>query len=274
MHADRTFPKTESIERKKERVQPSIEEILRFATEEERQTLANVLDSWSSSPDALTRTLQKRSLNIFQRLGRSTRTYEEILVRVAREHGIRRRLFETHEDLERRLIRYVFGRVLSGMNPGQREIYIREMRSRPHGRNLIPHTAGASGIVLAQASGFGIYQMASTVVGALTAAAGLKLPFLAYMAMSKAISVAIGPIGWMGLGVGVLHTMTKPNYDRLVVAIACISIVRQRLNPGWEWRGYSKTEIVRRSLKALVLIVGIILVFRACWSPPVTLVPK
>ena len=248
----------------------SIQEILNSATEEEREALAKILDGWLCSPEAILRAFRRRSLNIFQQIAGSTRTYEEILIRVANEHGIRRCLCETDEDLERRLIRSVAGKVLSEMRPEQREIYVREMRPQeyePDDRSLVPHVAGASSIVLAQASGFGIYQMASTVVGALTAAAGLKLPFLMYMAMSKAISVAIGPIGWLGLGVGALYTLTKPNYKQLVAAIACVSIIRQRLDPRWEWRGYSKTELMRKSLKAFVLLMGmiwLIWVMRAC----------
>jgi len=108
--------------------------------------------------------------------------------------------------------------------------------------------------------------MASTVVGALTATVGLKLPFLAYMVMSKAISLAIGPIGWLGLGVGALHTVTKPNYDRLVAAIACVQIIRQRLDPSWEWRGYSMTEIMRKGVKLTVLLLCLVCFFRACRS--------
>jgi uncharacterized protein YaaW (UPF0174 family) len=246
---------------KEEPVELSIEEILDCATDEERQALARVLDTWSCSPEALVQKLQKRSLHIIERLARSTPTYGEILVKVADKHGIRRSLFETDEDLERRLIRSVAGKALSAMSLEQREVYVREMRS------LVPHAASAGGMAIAQASGFGIYQMASTVVGALAATAGLKLPFLAYMAMSKAISVAIGPIGWLGLGGAVLYTLTKPDYNQLVAAIACIGIIRQRLNPGWEWQGYSKTEITRRGLKVLVLLVGmiwLIWVIRSC----------
>jgi hypothetical protein len=94
--------------------------------------------------------------------------------------------------------------------------------------------------------------------------AGLKLPFLAYIVMSKAISLAIGPLGWLGLGMGVLHTLTKPNYRRLVAAIACVSMIRQRIEVRWEWRGYSGTEIVRMGVKTLCLLIGLVLMIRAC----------
>ena len=242
------------------RLKLSIELILNSATDEERRVLALILDSWSSTPDALTKKLQNQSLNIFQWAIGSTRSYEEILVKVASKHGISRRLFETDEDLERRLIRSVARKSLSIMTPNQRETFEQQM-------NFAPHVAGVGGIVLAKASGFGIYQMSSTVVGALTAAAGLKLPFLAYMAMSKAIWMAIGPLGWLGIGAATLHTLTKPNYARLVAAIACIGGIRQRLDPRVEWQSYSITEIIRKGLKLTVLLsllLGVIWGVRAC----------
>jgi hypothetical protein len=78
------------------------------------------------------------------------------------------------------------------------------------------------------------------------------------MAVSKAIGVAIGPLGWLALGVGVLHTLTKPDYNRLVAAIACIQMIRQRLDPCWEWGGYSITELMRKSFKFLIPLTAVI----------------
>jgi hypothetical protein len=101
--------------------------------------------------------------------------------------------------------------------------------------------------------------MASTVAGALTAAAGVKLPFLAYTVMSKAIWLAIGPLGWIGLGVGVIHTLTKPSYDRLAAAIACIQMIRQRVDPCCEWHGYSSSELIRKAFKLAIPVLVIVL---------------
>jgi hypothetical protein len=83
-------------------------------------------------PNDLLRTLKNRSLNIFQRVSGNTRTYEEIVSVTADKHGVRRRLFESDQDLERRLIRFVSNRVLSAMSPEQRGTYLREMHSNSH----------------------------------------------------------------------------------------------------------------------------------------------
>ena len=41
--------------------------------------------------------------------------------------------------------------------------------------------------------------MASTVLGGLTSALGITLPFAVYMGMSQMIALAIGPVGWLAL---------------------------------------------------------------------------
>jgi hypothetical protein len=97
-------------------VELALEELINSATEEERQTLKEILDSWSTSPAAISKAFQKRSLNIFQRVAGSTRTYNEILFGVASEHGVYRRFFETAEDLERRLIRIASASTINGVS--------------------------------------------------------------------------------------------------------------------------------------------------------------
>ena len=50
--------------------------------------------------------------------------------------------------------------------------------------------AGVFGaLTAAQLSGFGVYLLASTALGAITSTLGLTLPFVAYTTMSSAISV-------------------------------------------------------------------------------------
>lgn len=50
-------------------------------------------------------------------------------------------------------------------------------------------------------AGFGLYIMASTVVGGITSAIGLTLPFAVYTGMSSVLSIVTGPVGWIaGLG--------------------------------------------------------------------------
>jgi hypothetical protein len=59
----------------------------------------------------------------------------------------------------------------------------------------IASISSLAGIGAAQLSGFGIYLLASSTVGAISSLVGVTLPFAFYTGMSSAIGIAIGPIG-------------------------------------------------------------------------------
>lgn len=62
-------------------------------------------------------------------------------------------------------------------------------------------------------AGFGLYVMASTVVGGITSAIGLTLPFAVYTGMSSVLSVITGPVGWIA-GLGYLaYTFRNDNLE-------------------------------------------------------------
>ena len=71
--------------------------------------------------------------------------------------------------------------------------------------------------------------MASTVVGAITHALGVTLPFAFYTSMSSTISVAIGPLGWGLLAAWGVHKIGAPNEEKTVPAVLLVAAVRQRL---------------------------------------------
>lgn len=78
----------------------------------------------------------------------------------------------------------------------------------------------------AKASGFGVYLMASTLLGGLTSALGLTLPFAIYMGMSQMIALAIGPVGWLALFGGVAFTLNQPTGQRLTLTVIYVSVLR------------------------------------------------
>ena len=75
-------------------------------------------------------------------------------------------------------------------------------------------------------SGFGVYLMASTVLGGLTSVLGITLPFAVYMGMSQMIALAIGPVGWLALFGGLAFTLNQPNWQRLTLAVVYASVIR------------------------------------------------
>ena len=99
------------------------------------------------------------------------------------------------------------------------------------GGALVGSTSIFAALTAAQLSGFGIYLLASTSLGALTGVLGVTLPFAAYTMMSTAIATIIGPVGWIGAGLFLIWKLTGPNYKRLIPAILYISMLRSGQNP-------------------------------------------
>ena len=85
---------------------------------------------------------------------------------------------------------------------------------------------GGGAMAAAKMSGFGVYLMASTVLGGLTNALGLTLPFAVYMGMSQAIALVLGPVGWAALAGGVVWTLNQPNWERLTLGVIYVSLLR------------------------------------------------
>jgi uncharacterized protein YaaW (UPF0174 family) len=85
---------------------------------------------------------------------------------------------------------------------------------------------GGSLMTIAKTSGFGVYLLASTVLGGLTNALGVTLPFAVYMGMSQTIALILGPVGWVALAGGILFTLNQPNWNRLTLTVVYVSMLR------------------------------------------------
>jgi uncharacterized protein YaaW (UPF0174 family) len=71
-------------------------------------------------------------------------------------------------------------------------------------------------MALGSLTGFQIYLVATTTVGALTSTLGITLPFVIYTGLTRAIGIALGPISCALLGVTVLFQLNRTNWSRLV----------------------------------------------------------
>jgi len=85
-------------------------------------------------------------------------------------------------------------------------------------------------VVLARLSGFQIYLLATTAVGALTAALGITLPFAIYTTLTTGLGVVLGPIGWVAIAISALFRLSQPNWSKLIPAIVYVSYIRHKLH--------------------------------------------
>ncbi len=93
-------------------------------------------------------------------------------------------------------------------------------------KKFVPEILGASGILAAQASGFGVYLASSTLVGAVTHTLGATLPFAFYTTMSSSIAFLIGPAGGALLAISLLRKLFGPKYEKIVKAVSIIAGTR------------------------------------------------
>ena len=145
--------------------------------------------------------------------------------------GRRWKQLETHE-IETAVVAKIFQDMWDRLSPAQREQVVLEMKKNSDDPRIAELLLTAGTMAAAKASGFGIYLMASTVLGGLTQTLGVTLPFVAYMGMSQAIALVLGPVGWLALLGGVAFTTNQPNWNRLTLAVVYVSVIRHGSNEG------------------------------------------
>lgn len=230
-------------------------EVIAKASSEDRTILASLLDIRQHDTQSLRDRLRSKSRNILDKASGREVSYAELLKKIGAAHGIRPILFETPRDFERRIVRTLFRRtqrVLAAPKYGDSLI---EMKKR-YRRNPTfgGEATGGASILVAQASGFGVYQMATTVMGMASSAAGITIPFIGYMALTKTIFLAIGPLGWAALGASVLHKLTKPKYSEMAAIVAWMFLVRNQADRQWTIGNFSISELTRKLIKAALSI--------------------
>jgi uncharacterized protein YaaW (UPF0174 family) len=139
--------------------------------------------------------------------------------------GRRWKQLETCE-IENAVVTKMFQEMLDQLPPDQQEKVILEMQRNSNDPSLEGLLLTGGTMAAAKASGFGVYLMASTVLGGLTSALGITLPFAVYMGMSQMIALAIGPVGWLALFGGLAFTLNQPNWQRLTLAVVYVSMIR------------------------------------------------
>lgn len=153
------------------------------------------------------------------------------------------------QDIENAVVAKLFQDMLDKISPEQRDKIIMEMQRNSDDPRLEALLASGGAMTAAQMSGFGVYLMASTVLGGLTNAIGITLPFAVYMGMSQTISFVIGPVGWAALAGGILYSLNQPNWNRLTLSVVYISVIRASLKDSEEIK---KAEIAKAQQDRIV----------------------
>ncbi len=156
------------------------------------------------------------------------KAYAQIVVDVAAQLGATVRPGAGTAEIEAKLIEKLWSDALSRMTDREREALLAKVEAiaAKRGPSAKKEMAGFAGLAAAQMSGFGVYLMGSTLLGALNSALGLGLGFGAFTGLSGAISVLIGPVGWAALGLYTIKRLGGPNYKKLLPVVILVAAAR------------------------------------------------
>jgi uncharacterized protein YaaW (UPF0174 family) len=208
--------------------------LLQQATPQERALLSQILHSSDADPGSLAECLQRVSSSFFAYRIRKVRlSYTDVVNRVAEQLGVWVG-WRSDAAVERAIADRIWSSVWERMTPKQQEEFNRKLiesaRNTGQLSNLKGVAVAGGGLLAANASGFGVYMLASSALGALTAGLGFTLPFGVYMAMSSTLSIILGPVGFIGLGLLALHKITGPEHQKMATAVVAICAIRSRID--------------------------------------------
>jgi len=158
----------------------------------------------------------------------STRTYGEIVRDLAQKMSLSCPSGSDTPDIERAILTKVWNDAVAKLTPEQLatlKVQTEELASK-YGRTLGMEMTGFAALSAAQISGFGVYLLGSTVLGAINGVLGLGLSFGAFTGLSSLISMVIGPVGWAALGLATIVKLGAPNYKKVLPVVILIATNR------------------------------------------------
>ncbi len=209
-------------------------EIVNLVTEEQRQNLANMTNSkFGSSPETLCNHIRYLRSGSIGQLFQNT-SWKQIVTDVADQIGINwsevlngRAWNELPtQEIEDAIVMKQFQNMLEQLTPEQRQQVLLDLKRESDDPHFESFLLGGGAMFAAKMSGFGVYLLASTVLGSITGALGITLPFAIYMGVSQTIALILGPVGWIALAGGVLFSLNQPNWNRLGLSVLYISTLR------------------------------------------------
>lgn len=185
-----------------------LESFVSELSEREKEPLMRLLNCSKSDAQSISRKVSKLILPAKGFL-QSTPNYRRFLEKIAQKSKILDKevlsqqsfLNEPISDIEAKMLVALFQTEFEKMSEEERHNYIHRLEESGLSKDQIGSVLALTTIVSAQASGFGIYILASTTLGAISSLFGIALPFAVYAGMSSLISTLIGPVGFLLVGI-------------------------------------------------------------------------
>ena len=211
-----------------------LKKLLSQATIDELRALRNILEAKRSTPSSICDALRYYSQGFFDYHFAVQVSYRDIVFQVADELKIHCKENTPTKKVEIHIAQKLMKTIWKKMTRKERQLFEEEWEKISNKFSKTPGLIKSGGIfaalTAAQISGFGVYLLATTTLGAITSGLGITLPFAAYIGLSKAISVIIGPAGWLWAIFFTTWSLNSPNYEKVIPAILYISALRYEIN--------------------------------------------
>ncbi|MGR3274735.1 hypothetical protein ACSYAD_06435 [Acaryochloris marina NIES-2412] len=231
-------------------------EIVSSATEEQRQNLAELIDAgFGNSPALLCDHIKYLRGGSIGQIFCNT-SWKQVVTDVADHIGINwpevldsRSWYElSTQEIENAVVMKQFQSIFEQLSQEQQQQILMDLQRESDDPHIEGFVLGGSTMLAAKMSGFGIYLLASTVLGSFTSALGITLPFAVYIGVSQTLSVILGPVGWAALAGGVLFSLNQPNWNRLILSVLFISTLRNSTDPQVSQRITKQSCLEQQSL--------------------------
>ena len=196
--------------------------LINLLSPEQRKVFLTLLNKKNSTSLDLLKELNKL-ISSFGGFFSEQKSYKQILEKICEKKGIKNMRSNSVYEIEQLILENKFNAIYNSLNEEDKKKFDQEIQKIALQRGLSTDQAksiSAIGTLAgANLAGFGLYIMASTVVGGLTSAIGLTLPFAFYTGMSSVLSIVTGPVGWIaGLGY-VAYTFRNDNLETAQVKL-------------------------------------------------------
>jgi hypothetical protein len=191
---------------------------LAFFSKEELSVLQKIVKSDTNTVESITYKLERILFSRLYGVFQPNDSYKKLLEKIAKKNDVILDLNSKEVASERDLYFKLFKREIDQMQPKELETFYLDLEKQGLTRAQATSISGLATIGAAQASGFGVYVLASSTVGAIASVVGVTLPFAFYTGLSTAISYAIGPLGLLVLGYSAYKTIKS--FDDFVDIVA------------------------------------------------------
>ncbi len=161
-------------------------------------------------------------------------SYKEILIMTVKKMGLS--TAGPVRQLEIKISQKAFGQFVKSLPDEEREKLDRDLVKRIKGMEVkgfghLKKRLTSDGVIsplidAPLSSPFDVYLVTITTLFAISSAVRITLPFFAFTTLTRAISITMGPIGWMLGGLFTVWALWQPNFKVLIPAILYITALK------------------------------------------------